>query len=279
MDILTHSVTWFLLKKWFRDIDSKKIILLFIVWALFPDIDIIWSYNNYNLHRVITHSLLLVPFIAVIPSIIFFYIFKKEIKLLHIYIILFSWILSHIFLDTLLIWWTPFFWPLMDNYYSLNLYQVVIEPLFIPVYLFFLMYLLWIIKVISKNTIKIISFFMITVFVIKFWMLAYSNTLSNLKNTTSIWLIRESNDLIFQRYYNIISIWNNEIKWEVVDIYNWTVMDSYTKKSYIDLNNICSNMHKWYLYQENGFIWDIRYSMKLNNNDTCFYWKRIINLK
>jgi membrane-bound metal-dependent hydrolase YbcI (DUF457 family) len=253
MDIFTHSVSWYLLKKWFHDIDSKKILLLFIVWALFPDIDIIWSYNNYNLHRVITHSLIIIPFITTIPAAIFFYIFKQKVKFTHIYLILFSWILTHIFLDTILIWWTPFFWPFFDNYYSLNIYQVVIEPLFLPIYLFFLLYLLKIIKIISKRTIKVITVFMLWIFILKFWILTYSTTFTNLEKPTSIWLIRESKDLVFQRYYNIISIWDNEIQWEVVDIYKSSVIDSYTKNTYNDTNNLCSNLQWFFLPVSSNF--------------------------
>lgn len=275
MDIFTHSISWYLIKKLFYNLNSKKVLIMFIISALFPDIDIIWSYNNHNLHRVITHSLILIPFTTEILTIFFYYVFKKEFKLYIIYIICFSWIIMHIILDSILIWWIPLFWPFSNTYYSFNLYTVVIEPLFFPIYLYFIFYYWKVINKISLKMIKIISFFMITIFLLKFWLLTYSKNISNIKNNTTVWIINSMSSLSIQRYYNSIWISNNIINWEIIDIFKWEIIEKYEKTIYIDKNNICSNLHKWFLYIENWIVSDIRYTLKPTDTGSCFTWKKI----
>ncbi|MDD2870963.1 MAG: metal-dependent hydrolase [Candidatus Gracilibacteria bacterium] len=273
--MLTHSLSGYFLKKWFYNIDSKKIVLLFIFGAMFPDIDILWSYNNYNLHRVVTHSLLLLPIISIFPALIFYYIFKKEIKLKIVYLIFLSGIITHIFLDTLIIWGTPLLWPLSNNYYSLNIYTFVFEPLFIPIYLYFLLYFMKIINNISINVIKFMTIFMIFVFFLKFSLLYYVSNLSTIKNNTIIGVIKSPSDLVLQRYYNSFSNDGDKIHGELIDLYTGTIIERYDKEIFIDDNSICSNLHNGFLFTENGFVGDIRYGISLGDNGNCFFGMKI----
>lgn len=275
MDMITHSMSWYFLKKWFYDVDSKKILILFICWALFPDIDILWSFNDYKLHRVLTHSIFMLPFVSIIPSFIFYHIFKKEIKYKIIYFIFFVWIILHIFLDTIIIWWTPLFWPISDKYYSLNIYTFVFEPLFLPVYLYFLFYFLKIIKSVTMKTVKIMTFYMIFVFVFKLSLLFYVDQLSHVNNNTVIGMIKSPSDLIIQRYFNSFWTYWDKIHWEIIDLYSWNIVENYEKDVYVDKNLYCSNLHNGYLFSENGFVWDIRYGTILWDSGNCFFWIKI----
>ncbi len=275
MDIFTHSIGWYLLKKNFFDINSKKILSIFLISSIFPDIDILWSYNNINLHRVFTHSLLISPFISTVLSIFFFYIFKKEIKFKTIFIICISWILLHLFLDSILIWGIPLFWPLSNIYYSLNLYTYVIEPMFLPIYLLFLILLLKIFKNIWNKTIKIISIYILIIFFIKFSINLYMHNISGSKNDTIVWIVNTSSDLFIQRYYKSINIDGSKIKWKVIDLYKWKVIEVFEKKVYINNNWYCSNLHNWFLYIENWIIWDIRYTITPKDSWSCFTWLKI----
>lgn len=274
MDIFTHSIWGYLLKKNFFDINSKKILSLFLISSVFPDIDVLWSYNNHDLHRVLTHSLITIPFICFILSILFYYIFKKEIKFYKVFFICLSWMLLHVFLDSIVVWWVPLFWPINKEYYSLNLYTYVIEPLFFPIYLLFFVFLLWIIKKLNSKVIKIISIYMICIFWIKFWLMIYANSISNSLNIKTIWIINKNTDLTIQRYYGAITTKDNKINSKIVDVFEQEVIDNYEKDIYIDKTNLCSDLHKWFLYTENWFIWDIRYSLELWDNNSCFNWKR-----
>lgn len=275
MDFLTHSISWYFLKKFCYDIDSKKILILFVLWALFPDIDVLWSFNNYNLHRVITHSFILIPIITLFPAFIFYYFYKKEVRFYIIYMIFIFGILSHIFLDTLLVWWTPLFWPISDKYYSFNLYTYVLEPLFFPIYVYFLLYYLGIIKKITNLSVKIMLFSMLLVITLKFSLNIYASSITEIPNNISIWIINKPIDLIIYRYYN--SIWHNEwkIKWEIIDIYKWNIIEKYEKDLYEDKNNVCSSLHNWYLFIENWLVGDIRYTQILKDDGNCFYGMKV----
>ncbi len=272
MDIFTHTISWYLLKKNFFDVNSKKILTIFLITSIFPDIDIIWSYNNYNLHRVLTHSLLMSPFISALLSILFFYIFKKEIRFKTIFIICLSWILLHLFFDTILIWGIPLFWPLSKTYYSLNLYTYVIEPMFFPIYLLFLIFLLKVLKNIWNKIIKIISIYMLIIFFVKVWIHIYVDNISTLKNNTIVWIINSSSDLFIQRYYKSVQINKNQIKWQIIDLYSWKIVGTFEKNLYINNSWLCSLLHKWFLFIENWFVWDIRYTQNLWDNWNCFNW-------
>lgn len=278
MDVLTHSIGWYLLKKNFFDNPSKKILSMFLICSVFPDIDIIWSYNHYDLHRVLTHSLLIVPFISLVLSLIFFYIFKKEFKFKTIYIICSGAILLHLFLDLIIIWWIPIFWPLSKTYYSLNLYTYVVEPMFFPVYLLVLILLLKIIKNISSKTIKVISIYMLIIFFIKFSINLYIHNISESNNNTIVWIVDKSSDLFIQRYYKSIQINGNKIEWKVVDLYWWKVIEEFEKDQYINNDWLCPSLHKWFLYIEDWFVWDIRYIQKPRDDGNCFTWLKIEKL-
>jgi len=64
MDFLTHFTSGYLLKKNLAKTKNKFYTIIFIIAAMSPDIDIIWSWNNMDLHRIFTHSLVLAPFFA-----------------------------------------------------------------------------------------------------------------------------------------------------------------------------------------------------------------------
>lgn len=275
MDIFTHSIWWYLLKKNFYNKTSRKILSVFLISSIFPDIDVIWSYNNHDLHRVLTHSILTAPFICIFLSIIFYFIFKKEIKYYKLFLICLSWIFMHIFLDVLVIWWIPLFWPISDKYFSLDLYTYVIEPLFFPIYLLFFVFLLGMIKKINTKVIKIIWIYVLVIFSIKLWIHFYIDSLSTIKNNKIVGIITNLYDLSIQRYYKSIEIDENKIKWEIIDLFKFKVIETYEKEIYKDKNHLCANLHKWFLYIENWIIWDIRYSLDLKDTNSCFTWIKI----
>ena len=68
----------YLLKKTFLDKKSKDFLIFFLLSAISPDIDIIWSFNNVELHRVLSHSLLLSPIFALFISSIFYIFIRKN---------------------------------------------------------------------------------------------------------------------------------------------------------------------------------------------------------
>lgn len=277
MDILTHSIWWYFLQKNFYKSTSKKILSIFIISSIFPDIDIIWSYNNYDFHRVLTHSLLTIPFLSIFLSIIFYYLFKKEIKFFKIFLICISWMLLHIFLDIILIWWVQLLWPLSNNYYSLNLYTYVFEPFFFPIYIIFLASILKITKPLNTKIIKIIWIYALLVFWIKFWIHIYIDTISNTNNNTVVWIINKSSDFFIQRNYISIHIDKDTIKGKIIDLYTWKMIKNFEKKLYINNDWYCSNLHNGFLYIENWIVWDIRYTLNPKDSENCFYWLKISN--
>ena len=269
----------YLLKNNFMKKNKKYYTIFFILAAISPDIDILWSWNNINLHRVLTHSLVFLPFFALIISSIFYFFVRKKpnISFLKIFLVSVFWILAHIFLDYIVVWGVPLLYPFSEKYFSLNLYIYIYEPFFLLTFLLIILFIFlkkfFNFKFNSKK-ILLLNFIFITTLLFRFWENYYAGKLSELNDYLVIPYTQNYSDIfLYNRYriikkenwyYNIrdINIFDKKVNWKYkIKIYNW--------------ENNCSNMHKWFLFKENWMIWDIRYTAKLFDSNSCFTWKKI----
>ena len=278
MDIFTHLTWWYLLKKIFSNKKNRFILIIFLFSAIFPDLDIIWSWNNIALHRILTHNLTLAPIFSLIISYIFYNLAKrnKQISFIKIYFIVLSWILLHIFLDYIAVWGIPLFYPISNKYYSLNLYTYVFD-LFL-----FLIFTAIIIFIILEHKTKFrftkfkalfLTFLFYLIISIRFLEWYYAWKISSLENHTTVPFIITGSDFLYINRYKIIEKKDNYFYIEYVDIFSKEILLK-TKVKISDKQDSCSQMHNWFLFEEWNLIWDIRYTDKLTDSNSCFYWTK-----
>ncbi len=280
MDIFTHLTSGYLLKKNLIKQENKIYMIFFLLSSIAPDIDILWSYYNMSLHRTLTHSLVLSPIFALIISFIFYFFVRKKwvFSIKKIYLISFVWILAHIFLDSIVVWWVPLFYPFSDKYYSFNLYTYVLDPFFFLIFILILFFV--ILKKFFKLKINLEKFFMLNflfifIILLRFWENFYAWKISNFSEYIVIPYSQELKDLFFSNRYKVINKQENFYNIEYIDIFSGKIFWKEKVKIYSDKENICKNkMHKWFLFKQNNLIWDIRYTSKLTNSWNCFRWKK-----
>ena len=286
MDFLTHFTSGYLIKKKLAKTKNKFYTIIFIIAAMSPDIDIIWSWNNMDLHRIFTHSLVLAPFFAWILSLIIYFIMRifffwkkdfleKDFSYFKIYLISIIWVLVHLFLDYLVVWWIPLFYPFNEIYFSLNLYLYVIEPFLFLTFLILIVFLILQKFTSFKITAKklfLLNFLFIFVFIFRFWENYYAGKISWFEKYSTIPYITETSDYFYLNRYKVISKkdWFYNIKY--IDIISGKVKLEKKVRIYSWKNN-CSKMHFWFLYKQWNLIWDIRYSDRLTEVWHCFWGK------
>ncbi len=279
MDIFTHLTSGYFLKKNLLDKKSKFYLVFFLLAALSPDIDIIWSWSNISLHRVITHSLLLSPIFTIFISGIFYLFVRKnkKFKFKKIYFISLSWILVHIFLDYIVVWWVPLFYPFSEKYYSLNLYTYVLDP-----FLFLVTFSIIIFSILSyhwkidfnKKKVVFLNFLFIFILFFRFLEWSYAWSISKLENYTKVPYIKNMSDLVFLYRYKIIERKDGFYHINYVNILSSKIFKQKIVKI-SNKNNLCAKMHNSFLFEESDLIWDIRYADKLKDSDSCFYWVKV----
>ncbi len=280
MDIFTHLASWYFLKKVFLDKKSKYVLVFFIISAISPDLDIIWSFNNVWLHRILTHSLLLSPIFAVFLSFIFYIFIRKKniLSFSKLYFVSLSWISIHIFLDYLVVWWIPLFYPFSEKYYSLNLYTYVFDPLlFITIVITLILYILSLETRLNFSRKKSLFFGILFIFIIfiRFSEWFYAWKISDLNNYVAIPYTKNSYDFIFMNKYKVIEIKDGYFYIKYVDIFFREIFKTEKIKA-SEYQEICSQMHKWFLFEDGDLIWDVRYNDKLADSWSCFYGVRFV---
>ena len=140
MDILSQAVFGSSLSQSFAD-DKSKQLIAFIIGALAgmaPDLDVLIRSSNDPLlflefHRQFTHSLIFIPFGALLCTLLFYPLIKKKLYFSQIYLFSFLGIATHGLLDACTSYGTQLFWPFSDERVAWSIVSIV-DPLFtIPI--------------------------------------------------------------------------------------------------------------------------------------------------
>jgi len=276
MDIISHWLSWYLAGK--NILKNKEYIklysLFFTISALLPDIDAAWAWINYEvLHRVFSHSLIMAPLFALIFSYLFFLVTKKKLNFKKLYLIWLTWVCLHILLDSFLVWWVPLFWPISDTYFSLNIYTYIYEPWILPIVLtIFLTFITWLNKKTPQKVYLIMGIYFISMFIANIAIKSYIRM--NLEEKPDL-LVPYTNtwkDTFLHHRRKAIYIWDNEFNILYIAI-NWDNLK--TTKQIYKWDNICAQMHNWYVFYEDGYLADVRYARKIvlsqQEEENCFF--------
>lgn len=140
MDVLSQAVLGSSLSQSFAKDKSKQLSALLIgaLAGMAPDLDVLIHSTNDPLlflefHRQFTHSLIFIPFGALICSLIFYLFFRKKLSFYQVYLFSFLGFATHGLLDACTSYGTQLFWPFSNQRVSWSLVSIV-DPLFtIPV--------------------------------------------------------------------------------------------------------------------------------------------------
>lgn len=136
MDVLSQAVLGSSLSQSFTDDKSKQLIALVIgaLAGMAPDLDVLIRSSSdpilfLEYHRQFTHSLIFIPFGALICA-LFFYIFvKKKLTFSQVYLFSFLGFATHGLLDACTSYGTQLFWPFSNERVSWNVVSII-DPLF-----------------------------------------------------------------------------------------------------------------------------------------------------
>jgi len=114
--------------------ELQKAVIIGFGAGMLADIDILIRSSTDPLiaveyHRQFTHSLIFIPFGALIAALIFRLIFRKKIKFKQIYLYSLVGYATHCFLDASTTYGTEIFWPFSDMRISLSSISVI-DPFF-----------------------------------------------------------------------------------------------------------------------------------------------------
>ena len=136
MDVLSQAVLGASLSQSFAKDKSKQLIALIIgaLSGMAPDLDVlIYSTNDPLLfleyHRQFTHSLLFIPFGALICALVIYFFVKNKLNFRQVYLFSFLGYATHGLLDACTSYGTQLFWPFSDQRISWNVVSIV-DPLF-----------------------------------------------------------------------------------------------------------------------------------------------------
>jgi membrane-bound metal-dependent hydrolase YbcI (DUF457 family) len=284
MDIFTHAFSGLAAGNITKNKNQKKIILVLLISALFPDIDglaLLFS-GKLEGHRLLTHSLIFSLVFPVICASAFYFIYKKKVEIYKLYVASLFGVLIHIFLDSLIVWGSPLFYPFSDKFYSFNIYLAVIDPYlfsgYIILFLLFALHKLDFFKLNIRKAIGIMSGFVILIFISRFAFQLQANRLTTLTNPLILPYNEEINDYFFQRHWKAIVSENNQFIYEIIDIYTGKIIERNARQMYLGTND-CPEFTKKYLYTENNRIGDIRYTSHLINDpklpQNCLFGEKI----
>ena len=140
MDVLSQAILGASLSQSFAKDKSKQLIALVIgaLAGMAPDLDVlIYSSDDpllfLEFHRQFTHSLLFIPFGALLCALVFYPFTKNKLPFAQIYLFSFLGFATHGLLDACTSYGTQLFWPFSDSRISWNIVSIV-DPVFtIPV--------------------------------------------------------------------------------------------------------------------------------------------------
>ena len=131
MDPITHGVTGSMAALIFSDDDDKKR-TAFVGFgaAMLADIEafIQWPGDplfNLEIHRQFTHSLIFIPFGALIAAGLFWLLFRKHVAFSRLYFFSIAGYSTHWFMDLITSYGTELLWPFIDTRFALNIVSVV----------------------------------------------------------------------------------------------------------------------------------------------------------
>lgn len=129
MDNLTHSLTGLMIARCGFGRRTSASALIGVLAANAPDIDVIaglWGAISYlDHHRGITHSLILLPLIAIFPPLVARYLFRRSIRWLPAYVLSLAAVVSHPLLDWTNIYGTRWFMPFSGQWSRLDITSVI----------------------------------------------------------------------------------------------------------------------------------------------------------
>ena len=143
MDVLSQAVLGSSLSQSFAK-DKSKQFIAFIIGAMagmVPDLDVLIRSSDDHLlflefHRQFTHSLIFIPFGALLCSLVFYPLIKKKLHISQVYLFSFLGIATHGLLDACTSYGTQLFWPYSSERVSWSLVSII-DPLFtIPIIIF-----------------------------------------------------------------------------------------------------------------------------------------------
>lgn len=140
MDILSQAVLGSSLSQSFTNDKSKQLMALFIgaLAGMAPDLDVLIRSSEDPLlflefHRQFTHSLIFIPFGALICALFFYLFVKNKLSFSQVYLFSFLGFSTHGLLDACTSYGTQLFWPFSNQSVSWNIVSIV-DPLFtIPI--------------------------------------------------------------------------------------------------------------------------------------------------
>lgn len=140
MDVLSQAVLGSSLSQSFANDKSKQFSALIIgaLAGMTPDLDILIRSTNDPLlflefHRQFTHSLIFIPFGALICALFFYLFVKNKLSFSQVYLFSFLGFSTHGLLDACTSYGTQLFWPFSNQRVSWSLVSII-DPLFtIPI--------------------------------------------------------------------------------------------------------------------------------------------------
>ena len=136
MDVLSQAVLGSSLSQSFTNDKSKQITALIIgaLAGMAPDLDfLIRSADDpllfLEFHRQFTHSLIFIPFGALICSLVFYFFVKNKLTFTQVYLFSFLGFATHGLLDACTSYGTQLFWPFSNERVSWSVVSIV-DPLF-----------------------------------------------------------------------------------------------------------------------------------------------------
>ena len=131
MDPITHGLTGSMASLTLSDPENKKrAAVIGFGAAMLADIEafIQWPGDplfNLEIHRQFTHSLIFIPFGALLAAGIFSLIFRKKLGFQTVYSFSLAGYSTHWFMDLITSYGTELLWPFIDTRYALNIVSVV----------------------------------------------------------------------------------------------------------------------------------------------------------
>ena len=131
MDPITHGVTGSMAALIFSDDDDKKrTASVGFGAALLADIEafIQWPGDplfNLEIHRQFTHSIIFIPFGALLAAGLFWLVFRKHFAFSRLYFFSVAGYSTHWFMDLITSYGTELLWPFIDTRFALNIVSVV----------------------------------------------------------------------------------------------------------------------------------------------------------
>ena len=143
MDVISQAIFGSSLSQSFAN-DKVQQFSAFLIGALAgmaPDLDVLIRSSDDPLlflefHRQFTHSLIFIPFGALVCTFLFYPFIKKKLRFLQVYLFSFLGIATHGLLDACTSYGTQLFWPFSNERVSWSIVSIV-DPFFtIPIIIF-----------------------------------------------------------------------------------------------------------------------------------------------